>query len=80
MYGESNMETYITICKIEANGNLLYDLGELRGSVTIWKCGMGRETGGRFKRERTYVHLWLIHVDVWQKPTNTVKQLSFIKK
>ena len=26
MYGESNMETYITICKI-ANGNLLYGSG-----------------------------------------------------
>ena len=21
-----------------------------------------------FKREGTYVYLWLIHVDVWQKP------------
>ena len=28
--------------------------------------GMGREMGGRFKREGTYVYLWLIHVDVWQ--------------
>ena len=27
------------------------------------------EVGRRFKRERTYVYLWLIHVDVWQKPT-----------
>ena len=27
MYGESNMETYITICKI-ANGNLLYASGK----------------------------------------------------
>ena len=26
MYGESKMETYITICKI-ASGNLLYDSG-----------------------------------------------------
>ena len=25
--------------------------------------------GGRFKREGTYVCLWLVHVDVWQKPT-----------
>ena len=24
--------------------------------------------GGRFKRERTYVYLWLIHTVVWQKP------------
>ena len=30
---------------------------------------MGREVGGRFKREGTYVYLWLIHVDVCQKPT-----------
>ena len=27
----------------------------------------GWEAGGRFKREGTYVHLWLIHLDVWQK-------------
>ena len=34
MYGESNMETYITICKIDANGNLLYGSGSSnRGSV-----------------------------------------------
>ena len=25
--------------------------------------------GGRFKKEGTYVYLWLIHVDVWQKST-----------
>ena len=30
---------------------------------------MGREVAGRFKREGTYVNLWMIHVDVWQKPT-----------
>ena len=29
--------------------------------------------GGRFKRLETYVSLWLIHVDVWQKP-NTILQ------
>ena len=31
--------------------------------------GMERWMGGRFKREGTYAYLWLIHVDVWQKPT-----------
>ena len=30
--------------------------------------GVGREVGGWFKREGTYVYLWLIHADVWQKP------------
>ena len=36
---------------------------------------MGREMGERFKREGTYVDLWLIHVDVWQKPTQFCKAL-----
>ena len=36
---------------------------------------MGREVGGRFKREGTYAHLWLIHVDVWQKPTQYYKTI-----
>ena len=29
--------------------------------------------GGGFRREGTYVHLWLIPVDVWQKPTQYCK-------
>ena len=36
---------------------------------------MGWEVGGGFKREETYVHLWLIHVDVWQKPTQYCKAI-----
>ena len=24
--------------------------------------------GESFKREGTYVYLWLIHIDIWQKP------------
>ena len=28
---------------------------------------MEREVGGKFKREGTYMDLWLIHVGVWQK-------------
>ena len=33
--------------------------------------------GGIFEKEETYVYLWLIHVEVWQKTINSVKQLSF---
>ena len=29
---------------------------------------MGRRVGGRFQREAPWVHLRLIHADVWQKP------------
>ena len=35
MYGKSSMETYITICKIDSHGNLLYISGNSnRGSVS----------------------------------------------
>ena len=64
MSGQSNMETYITICKI-ANGNLLFGLGNShKGSLSTYRGQMGREMGGRFKRKGMYVYLWLIHVEV----------------
>ena len=31
--------------------------------------------GRRFKRERTYVYLWLTHVVIWQKPTHYCKAI-----
>ena len=27
--------------------------------------------------EETYVYLWLIHVDIWQKPTKFYKAILF---
>ena len=46
--------------------------------------GTTYKVGRRFKREGTYVYLWLIHVDVWQKPTQHCKtiilQLKIKKK
>ena len=36
---------------------------------------MGREVGWRFKREGMYIYLWLIHVNVWQKPTQYYKAI-----
>ena len=53
--------------------------------------GVGHQEGwdgvrGKFKREGTYVYLWLIHADVWQKPTQYCKaiilqlQIIFLKK
>ena len=62
--------------KQTANGNLLYDSENSKwGSVTTQKAGMGRKAGGMFKREGTNVYLWLIHVDVWQKPTQFCKAI-----
>ena len=35
------------------------------------------EAGGSFKREGKYVYLWLIHVDIWQKPRQYYKAIIF---
>ena len=66
MYGKSNMETYITICKIDSQVGIccIYSGNSNRGSVSIQWGGMGTEVAGRFKREEVYVYLWLIHVEV----------------
>ena len=61
MYGKSNMETYITICKIASQWEFAVWLRKLKQPRGV---GMGREMGGRFKREGIYVYLWLIHVEV----------------
>ena len=36
--------------------------------------------GGRFKREGTYVYLWLIPAIIWQKPTQHYKAINIIKQ
>ena len=55
MYGASNVETYITICKIDSQWEFAVRLRELKPGL----CNNleGWEVGGRFKREGTYVCL-----------------------
>ena len=51
--------------KETASGNLLYGSGNSnRGSVSTKRSEMGKEMGGKFKRERIYIYLWLIHAEV----------------
>jgi len=49
--------------------------GTQTGAVQIYRRGMGRKVGGRFRRERTHVYLWLIHVEIWQKTTKFCKAM-----
>ena len=65
MYGESNMETYVTICKIDGQWEFAVCLRELKQGLCISLEGQGREGDGREVQEgAAYVYLWLIHVDV----------------
>ena len=64
MCGESNMETYITMCKIGSQQEFAVWLRKLKEGLCITlKEWDGGETGGRVNREGTYAHLWLIHAD-----------------
>ena len=60
MYGKSNMETYITICKIDSQREFAGWLRKLKQRLCINLEGMGREVpkGG------VNLHLWLIDAEV----------------
>ena len=76
MNGESNMETYsLPYVKQIGSGNLLYDLGNSnQSSVTAYRVGWGSWEGGS-RREGTQIYLWLIYIDVGQKPTQYCKAI-----
>ena len=52
IYGKSNMETFVTICKIDSQRKFAVWLRKLKQGLCINLEGwMGREMGVRFKRE-----------------------------
>ena len=75
MYGESNMETYITVCTIDSQQELAVWLRKQTGTLSTQKGEMGREIGERFKWEEIYVYLCLIHVEGRQKTTTFCKAI-----
>ena len=54
----------------------MYDTGnpnlKCYGNLEGWD---GEERGGRLRGKGTYMYLWLIHVDVWQKLTQYCKAI-----
>ena len=64
MHGESNMETYITICKIDSPQEFAIWLRKLKQELCINLEGWDGEGDGReVQRRGIYVYLWLIHVE-----------------
>ena len=65
MYRKNNMETYITICKIDSQGEFAVWLRKLKQGLCINLEGWDVEGDGReVQKEGTYVYLWLVHVEV----------------
>ena len=81
MYGKSNMETYITICKIGGQQEFAVWLRKLKQGFCInLGGGIGRDMGGSSKR-RGYMYTYgcfMMRFD--RKQQNSAKQLSFNKK
>ena len=54
--------------------NLLYDAENPKLVICDKLEGWNQEeVGGWFRKEGSYVYLWLIQVDVWQKPSQYCK-------
>ena len=66
MYGKSNMETYMTICKIDSPWEFAVRLRKLKQELCINLEGWDGEGDGREvqKGGDIYIYLWLIHVEV----------------
>ena len=77
MYGKSNMETYITIGKIDSQREFAVWLKKLKQGLCINLEGWDGEGDGREVQEGIYVYLWLIHVDVCQEITQFCKAIIF---
>ena len=65
MYGKSNMETYITMCKIDSQREFAVCLRKLKQGLSISLEGWDGEGNGReVQRGGEYVYLWLVQVEV----------------
>ena len=65
MYGMSNMDTYITICKIYSQREFAVWLRKLKQGLSISLEGWDGEGDGReVQRGGEYVYLWLVQVEV----------------
>ena len=72
--GESRMKA-VPCVKQTASGICCVTQGTQTG-LTTWRAGRGWEVRRAFKSEGTYVHLWLIHVDIWQKSNQYCKAVT----
>ena len=61
MYGESNMGTYITICKIDSQWDFALCLGELKQGLCINLEGWDGEGDGREVQEGGYLCIYMAH-------------------
>ena len=65
MYGKSNMETYITMCKIDNQQGVSVWLRKFKQGLCINLEGwVGEGDGREVQKGGGILYLWLIHVEV----------------
>ena len=65
MCGKSNIETYITTCKLDSQWEFAVWLRKFKQGLCINLEGCVRDGDGReFQKGWIYVYLWLVHVEV----------------
>ena len=70
MYGESNMETYITLCKMDSQWEFAVWFRELKPGLCNNLEGWDGEGGGKDVQEGRDICIPMAdHVAAWQKPT-----------
>ena len=77
MCGKSNMESYITICKIDSQWEFAVWLRKLKQGLCVNL--EGQEIGGRFKREGIYIYTYGYFMLRFDRKKNSIKRLSFNK-
>ena len=75
MYGKSNMETHITLCKIDSPWEFAVWLRKLKQGLHINLEGWNGEGDGRELQKGGDIYLWLIHVVVLQKTAKFSKAI-----
>ena len=74
MIWENSNETCITICKADDIESSMHEAGHSKPVFWGNPVGWDGEGGGKgVQNGGTYVHIWLIHVAVWQKSPHIVK-------
>ena len=82
MYGKSNMETYITMCKIDSQWEFAVWFRKLKQRLSInlerWD---GEGDGREVQKEGDNVYTYSLFMSRFErKQQNSVKQLSFNEK
>ena len=77
MYGKSNMETYITVCKINSQREFALWLRKLKQGLSVNLEGQDEEGDRREVQKEGVIciYVWLIHVEDSQKMTKFCKAI-----